>query len=140
MEPKLNLPKLEGGAVTDELHLKYLEASIEGFLRSAHSLMVISGGAVVALLGLFPVLLPGGLGVATVASRMTKPVGFFLAAAISAVVAQIAFSWGAHSAAWGKVAAEFRFRMIGVVLLLVGTLLFATGAITTVDVVGQPVK
>ena len=94
----------------------------------------------VALLGLFPVLLPGGLGVATVASRMKTPVGFFLASVTFAIVAQFAFSWSAHSAAWGKVAAEFRCRMIGVVLLLVGTLLFATGAITTVDVVGQPVK
>ena len=94
----------------------------------------------VALLGLFPVLLPTGLGVATVASRMKTPVGFFLASLTFAVVAQFAFSWSAHSAAWGKVAGEVRFRTIGVVLLLVGTLLFAAGAITAVDVAGQPVK
>ena len=93
-----------------------------------------------ALLGLFPVLLPEGLGVAIVASRMKTPVWFFLASVIFAISAQFAFSWSAHSAAWGKVAGELRFRMIGVVLLFVGTLLFTVGAITAVDVAGQPVE
>ena len=73
-------PPKKGGV--GALNLKYLEASFEGFRRSTHSLMTISGGAVVALLGLFPVLLPSGVGAATVAAEMIRPVGWFLAAVI----------------------------------------------------------
>ena len=120
------------------LNLKYLEASFEGFRRSTHSLMTISGGAVVALLGLFPVLLPRGVGAATVASEMMRPVGWFLAAVIAALLAQIVFSLSAHNAAWGNAPCEKRFRMTGIVLLSLGTLLFAAGAFATVDVVGDP--
>lgn len=129
-------PPKTGGV--DDLHLKYLEASFEGFRRSAHSLMTISGGAVVALLGLFPVLLPGGVGVAAVASEMMQPVGWFLAAVIFALVAQMAFSLSAHNAAWGKITGERRLRVAGMGLLALGTLLFALGALATVEVVGDP--
>ena len=122
----------------DDLHLKYLEASFEGFRRSAHSLMIISGGAVAALLGLFPVLLPGGVGMSNAASAMKWPVAWFLVAVIMAVVAQLMFSLSAHSAAWGKVASERRFRTAGIVLLTVGTATFGMGAFAAVDVVGDP--
>ena len=135
MDPQERRQKTGG---VDDLHLKYLEASFEGFRRSAHSLMMISGGAVIALLGLFPVLLPGGVGVSTVASEMKWPVAWFLVAVIVAVVAQLMFSLSAHSAAWGKVASERRFRTAGIVLLTAGTALFAVGAFATIDVVGDP--
>lgn len=46
-----------------------------GSRGSVHSLLMISGGAVVALLGQFPVLLPHGLSVTTAASSMRWPVG-----------------------------------------------------------------
>lgn len=123
--------------VVDNLHLKYLEASFKGFRQTAHALMMISGGAVVALLGLFPVLLPGGVGVATVASGMKWPVGWFLAAVIVAVVAQLMFALSAFRAAWGGVAGERHFRVAGIVLLLMGTVFFVVGAFATVEVVGD---
>lgn len=129
-------PPKKGGV--GALNLKYLEASFEGFRRSTHSLMTISGGAVVALLGLFPVLLPSGVGVATVASEMMRPVGWFLAAVIVALVAQIVFSLSAHYAAWGGAAGERCLRIAGIASLLLGTVLFAIGAFATIEVVGDP--
>lgn len=134
------MPSQEPGKTggVDDLHLKYLEASFEGFRRSAHSLMTISGSGVVALLGLFPVLLPGSVGVATVASQMMRPVGWFLAAAIAALVAQMAFSVSAHNAAWGRITGEKRLRVTGIALLSLGILLFAAGAFATIEVVSDP--
>ena len=48
--------------------------AFEGSRRSVHSLWTISGDAVVALPGQFPVLLRRGLDITTAASAMTRPV------------------------------------------------------------------
>ena len=71
----------------DELHQKYLEASFEGFRRTAQSLIATSGGSIVALLGLFRVLLPVEAGVSEIAFRMRWPVVSFIAAIFVAMLA-----------------------------------------------------
>lgn len=127
----------KAGGRVDDLHMTYLQASLEGFRRSAHSLLIISGGAVVALLGLFPVLLPQGVGAPTVAAGMRWPVASFLAAAIAAVVAQLVFSLSAHGAAWGQVARERWFRWAGIIALALGICFFSLGAFAAIEVVGN---
>ena len=91
----------------------------------------------VALLGLFPVLLPRGVGAPTVAVGMRWPVAWFLAAAIAAMVAQLVFSLSAHGAAWGCGDRERRFRRAGIIALALGICLFSLGAFAAIEMVGN---
>jgi len=115
----------------DELHLKYLEASFEGFRRTAQSLIATSGGSIVALLGLFRVLLPVDAGVSEIAFRMRWPVVSFIATIFVAMLALLSSYLSVHYAAWGHPRREKRFRLVGVALLSAGTVLFVIGAIST---------
>ena len=68
-----HVPRKEAGqprGQIDELHLGYLQASFEGSLRYAHSRLMTSGGAVVALPGQSRVLSPHGLGATKAASSI----------------------------------------------------------------------
>lgn len=129
--------KTQRGGV-DDLHLKYLEASFEGFRRASFSLILLNAGAILALIGLFPVIAPTEIDLATVASSMKCPLVFFLFGILTSVTSLVAFSLSAQSAAWGKVADERNYRLAGIVLVLIAMILFGAGSWSAIDAISEP--
>ena len=122
----------------DDLHLRYLEASFEGFRRASFSLILLNAGAILALIGLFPVIAPSDLDLATVASRMKYPLVFFLFGILTSVTSLVAFSLSAQTAAWGEVACERKYRLTGIVLVFFAMILFGLGSWSAIDAISEP--
>lgn len=121
-----------------ELNLKYLEASFEGFRKSSYSLMILNAGAILALIGLLPIMTQTGLHVSSLATSMKIPLLLFVAGLTSSVCSQVMAYFSAHGAAWGKVGMERKWRKAGIVCLIVSLLLFVCGAWTSVDSLADP--
>lgn len=122
----------------DELHLKYLEASFEGFRRASFSLILLNAGAILALIGLFPVIAPSDIDLAAVASGMKCPLVFFLFGILTSVISLVTFSLSAHTAAWGEATKERQYRSIGIALVFIAMLLFGAGSWSAFDAISQP--
>lgn len=122
----------------DSLHLKYLEASFEGFRRSAFYLTLINAGAILALIGLFPVFVSAGADLKTVAPLMKSPLLLLLFGLIVSILSLTMFSLSQHEAAWGKPKRERRFRIMGQALLSVAIILFCIGAFLAISIISDP--
>ena len=128
------------GKSVDSLHLKYLEASFEGFRRSAFHLTLINAGAILALIGLFPVFVSAGADLKTVAPLMKCPLLFLLFGLIASILSLTMFSLSQHGAAWGKTKRERRFRITGKTLLSVAMILFSIGAFLAISIISNPLS
>ena len=121
-----------------ELNLTYLEASFEVFRKSSFSLMILNAGAILALIGLLPIMTQTGLNVSSLATSMKIPLLLFVSGLTSSVCSQVTTYFSAHGAAWGKAGMERKWRQAGIICLIVSLVLFVFGACISVESLADP--
>ena len=126
-----------GNNVSD-LNLKYLEASFESFRRVGSSLILLNAGAILALIGLFPIFASKGVDLPSVAIGIECPLILFIVGIFVAICSLLAFYLSTHNAAWGRPKLERNWGLAGIVSLIIATILFAGGAWSAIDAISDP--
>jgi len=101
-------------------------------------MMLLNAGAILALLGLLPVLSETGMHVAAAASGMRIPMASFLCGLLASVLSLLCLPMSTHAAAWGKSSSERRWRYGGIALVAIALALFAFGAWSALDTIRDP--
>ena len=111
-----------------ELNLRYLDVAQQAALKTANSLLLVNGGAIVASLSLLSVLAANKVPPQVAAQALKAPLLLFVVGICAAIFALICVHYSAHKAAWGEPRWERNFRWMLRGSIITSLTLFAAGS------------